>query len=105
MTQSPQRANKVWNRLLSRFILDTRVVLNEVEKFLAMASDMALEINKAVGEGEEYRTGSGRVHAPAGLSACNMFPPPGPSSNFFFAPPPSAISPIPLLSRRGTTWV
>jgi len=70
----PSTCGKVWNRLLSGFVLDaleaksneTQVGAGEVEKMLATASGMAWDKAEAVGEGEEYRAESGAgVHASA----------------------------------------
>ncbi len=70
----PTTCQKVWNRLLSGFVLDAleaqpedqQVATADVEQTLKTAGRMTWQKAEPVGEGEEYRAGAGdAVHASA----------------------------------------
>ncbi|MGO9112434.1 MAG: ARPP-1 family domain-containing protein, partial [Thermoguttaceae bacterium] len=74
MFDKPATCQKVWNRLLSGFVLDTlesksddtQASAAEVQEMLGTASGMSWVKAEPVGEGEEYRADSGAdVHASA----------------------------------------
>jgi len=74
MFDKPATCQKVWNRLLSGFVLDalesksdeTRANSTEVQEMLGTASGMTWVKAEPVGEGEEYRADSAAdVHASA----------------------------------------
>jgi hypothetical protein len=69
----PSTCRKVWHRLLTGVIMDAleagtadeRVEKADTEKLLMTLRDSSWEQTKAVGEGDEYRCGSGDKHASA----------------------------------------
>ena len=74
MFDKPATCQKVWNRLLSGFVLDalesksdeTQASAAEVQEMLGTASGMSWVKAEPVGEGEEFRAESGaELHASA----------------------------------------
>ena len=74
MFDKPSTCGKVWDRLMSGYVLDAlepqadegQAEATDVERLLGTATDLPWEVAEPVGEGEEYRAQQGEeVHASA----------------------------------------